>query len=216
MIDQRRIARQEQRVDEARRRAERAERTHALMVEQVEREVKILDEMLKLQEDFTSSMQNMGTTPNLGNATSPSFKSQFDQFSTNQNNQRLTTGNDKGIDFTGKLITPIETAIQPQYSTRDGSDHWTTLDENPGKKVFVSGRYVSTQHGTHRLASPKEYEYELSTRALPVTVGDVLQVPVHPTGHGDGKEFSTSYLNMQVTDIYSTPKFHAYHDIAEN
>jgi hypothetical protein len=82
-------------------------------------------------------------------------------------------------------------------------------------QFFVTKTYTKTEHGTYNINSDQEYEYEVSARALPLSVGDTVRVPVHPTGHGGGKAFTTSYLQLQVTDIYSTPKFHAYHDRIE-
>lgn len=208
MAEPRAISRQEQILAEAQKRLERVEKMHEQMIKQVEVEAQRLEELREVPEDFT---QSAGTEPSLSTAAPAGFQSQFDQFSTTKTNERLKpVGNEGVIDFTGKLEPPKDDA--PFYSTGDRDQHWTSIVENPGKPVFVSGRYVSSGHGNHAINSPKEYEYELSVNAFPVSVGDTLRVPVHPTGHNDGKAFSTSHLQYRVTDIYTKAKFTSYHD----
>lgn len=97
----------------------------------------------------------------------------------------------------------------------DNPEHWHTLAENPGRPIYVSGRYVSTGHGTYALSSTKTYEYEVSVNALPISVGDTVRVPVHPTGHGRGEAFTTGHLQLRVEDIYTKARFHPYHDRIE-
>lgn len=211
MAEPRAVTRQEQILAEAQKRLDRIEKMREQMLQQVELEMQRLDEMRTVQEDFT---QGSGTEPPLSDASPATFQSQFDQFSTTKSNERLKpVGNEGVIDFTGKLDPPKDDT--PFYSTGDRDQHWTHLVENPGKPVYVSGRYVSSEHGTHAITASKEYEYELSVRALPVSVGDTLRVPVHPTGHSDGRAFSTGHLKLQVTDIYTKAKFHPYHDRIE-
>jgi hypothetical protein len=148
----------------------------------------------------------------------PKFQSQFEKFSTTGSNERLkssggstTAPSRSGSD---EKFKPVQND-DPSYSTGDRDQHWQSLIESPGVPMYISGRYIESDHGRHKIESKKEYEYELSARALPVSVGDVLRVPVHPTGHKGGKDYKTVYLKMQVTDIYTKKKFHEYHDRVE-
>lgn len=233
MADARQVARQEQVLAEAQKKLERIEKMRQQMIAQVEKEMQHLEKLREVQEDFTRSPE---IEPRLGASSPTPFQSQFDQFNTTKSNDRLSTIGNEGvglgvgqtehvqpaskqgsmrtnIDFTGKLQTPAKDT--PYYRNGDRDQHWTSLMDNPGQPVYVSGRYVSSEHGNHAISAQGEYEYELSSRALPVSVGDILRAPVHPTGHGDGRAFTTSYLQYMVTDIYSTPKFNRYHDRIE-
>jgi len=213
LADQRRISRQEQILDEAQKRLERLERARELMIQQVEREAQILADMQKDQEDFTRGSQNLGTTPSLSASAPATFKSQFEQFNTTPNVDRLKVIGNEGVSFTiGKL--EVNKGTESTYHHSDRSEHWTNLTENPGKPIYASGEFISTEHGSYQIDSTKEYEYEVSARALPISVGDVVRVPVHPTGHGGGA-FTTSYLQMRINSLYSEPKFFAYHDRIE-
>ena len=211
--NQRNISRQEQILDEAQKRLERLERARELMIQQVEREAQILADMQKEQEDFTSGLKNIGTTPPLSASAPATFKSQFEQFNATPNVDRLKVIGNEGISFTtGKL--EVDKGDESQYRHSDRSEHWTELHENPGKPIYASGEFIETEHGSYKIDSNKEYEYEVSARALPISVGDVVRVPVHPTGHSGGA-FTTTYLQMRVNSIYSEPKFFAYHDRIE-
>lgn len=217
MAEPRNISRQEQILVEAQRKLDRIEKMREEMARQVELEMQRLEEMREVQEDFT---QSPGTQPSLSNAAPSSFQSQFDQFSSTKSNERLKTANENRGGLL-KYITTAPEKLRPPgndesfYQTNDRDEHWQSLTENPGKPVYVSGRYISSEHGNNTIDSMKEYEYELSVRAIPVSVGDVLRASVHPTGHGDGKAYTTGHLQFQVTDIYSSPKFHKYHDRIE-
>lgn len=197
------IALQEQVLAEAQKKLERIDKMRAEMAKQVELEMKRLNEMREIQEDFT---QNAGTTPSLSGAAPATFESQFDKFKTTKSNERLTTIGNEGIDFTGKLRTPKEDT--PFYRTSDRDEHWQRLDSNPGKTVYISGYYYSSGQNT------KQYEYILGSSQLPISVGDMIRVPVHNAGHNDGKFLSGHDRRFIVTDIYSKEKFKPYHDVA--
>ena len=211
MSQQRNVARQEQILAEAQKKLGRIDKMREDMAKMVELEMKKLEELRDVHNEFESTPE---MKPSLNNDLHASFQSQFDQFSATKSNERLTTiGNEGVFDFPEKLEAPKDN--KPVYKMSDRQEHWTSLTENPGKPVYVSGRYIASGHGTHKIDSTKEYEYELSVRAIPVSVGDVLRAPVHPTGHGDGKAFTTTHLQYQITGIYSNPRFHAYHDRIE-
>ena len=211
MADSRKVSIQEQILLEAQKKLERIEKMREQMARQVELEVQRLNELRDAHEEF---IQSGGEKPSLSQAAPSSFQSQFDQFKTTDSNKRLTPIGSKGaVDLSG-ILQPIKND-EPYYRASDRDEHWASLSEDPGKPVFVSGRYVSTEHGSYTISSMKEYEYELSTRALPVSVGDTMRVPVHPTGHGDGRAYSTGHLQIMITDIYSKEKFQPYHDRIE-
>lgn len=211
--NQRRIARQTQILQDAQKRLERMDRAREQMVRQVEREAQILDEMLKAQDEVQRNLDSMRMTPQLDTSAPAVFKSQFDQFEQTRNLQRLSPEASSGMDFSGKLKPPAED--KPVFSMGDNAEHWRTLAENPGRPIYVSGRYVSTGNGTFALSSPKAYEYEVSASALPLSVGDTVRVPVHPTGHGRGEAFTTGHLQLRIDDIYTKARFHEYHDRIE-
>lgn len=204
------ITRQERALQEAQKRLERLDKIREQMVKQVELEMKRLEKMREIPDDFT---QAGGTQPGLSNTAPSGFQSQYDQYQTDKTIEKLAPTIDGAIRFPGLMRQIDPTA--PYYQHGDRDEHWSVLTENPGKQVYVSGKYISSEHGTHQLNSNKEYEYELSARALPISVSDVLVVPAHPTGHGDGRMKTTSLLQYQVTDIYTKKKFYPYHDTIE-
>lgn len=196
---------QEQVVAEAQKKLARIEKMHEEMKKQVEIEMQRLNEMREQQEQLAQNM-NAGTIPSLGNASPMSFQSQFDQFSETKSNERLKPiGNNSVIDFTGKI--PMPENDQPFYRTSDRDEHWSTLNTNPGKTVYVSGYYYSSGPST------KRYEYILGSTQLPISVGDMVQAPVHSSGHGKGEFLQGHDRRFIVTDIYTKEKFHPYHDV---
>lgn len=212
------IIRQERVLEQAKQKLERIERMREAMARQVEAERKALEAMRKQANDFTSSAPT-GTQPPLSSAAPADFASQYDQFNTTAN-ERLKPVTDGFVAQTmaQTLKSPEDPQEQtkPNYQPGDNRMHWSTLDTNPGVPVFASGRFVGSEHGTYTINSKKTYEYAVSARAMPISVGDIINVDVHPTGHGDGKPFTSSTLRYMVTDLYAEPKFHSYHDIIED
>lgn len=214
MANVKQIARQEIILAEAQKRLERIEKMREQMIAQVEKEMEFLEKLRETPEDFTKSVD---VTPNTGASTPESFQSQYDQFGGTRSNERLSTIGNEGIDIAGiaKKLTGLGGNNSGQYNHSAKAKYWTELIEDPGVPIYASGVYVSSEHGNHSINSIQEYEYKVSTRALPLSVGDVVRVPVHPTGHGDGKAFSTGHLQYMVTALYDTPRFHQYHDLIE-
>lgn len=199
------ITLQERVVAESQKKLARIAKMHEEMKRQVEVEMQRLNEMREQQEQLADNM-NSGAMPSLGNAAPMSFQSQFDQFSKTKSNERLKPiGNDGAIDFTGKLTAPQND--QPFHRTSDRDEHWSTLATNPGKTVYVSGYYYSSG------ATTKRYEYILGSTQLPISVGDMVQAPVHSSGHGRGEFLQGHDRRFIVTDIYTKEKFHPYHDV---
>ena len=205
MVRPKNIALQERALAEAQKKLARIEKMHEEMIKQVELEMQRLNDMREHQEELTQGMQ-AGTTPSLSSATPMSFQSQFDKFNETKSNERLKPiGNDSTIDFTGKL--PLPQNDQPFYRTSDRDEHWQTLNENPGKTVYVSGFYFSSG------SSSKRYEYLLGSTQLPISVGDMVQAPVHSSGHNKGEFLQGHDRRFIITDIYTKEKFHPYHDV---
>lgn len=206
------ISRQERMLANAQRQLERIERVREQMLAEIEKQMRELERLQGKSEDFTNSSN---TLPHTGLASPASFQSQFDQFDSTLSNKRLTYGNAPQIPDTGTGLIPRPTNETAVYRPGDYAEHYSTVMENPGKPLYASGRYIMSEHGSFAITEPKQYEYEVSTRALPLSVGDVVIAPVHPTGHNDGKAFTTNYLQMQITDLYTTPQFTPYHDRLE-
>lgn len=208
------IALQERVLAEAQRKLERIEKMRAEMAKHVELEQKRLEEMRQAAADFTASQNKAPLTePNLSQSAPAGFDSQFDQFKTTKSNERLQPIGNEGIgsqtieNFTGKLDVPSPTANESFYRTSDRDEHWQQLSTDPGKTVFVSGYYYSSGSGSGK------YEYILGSTQLPIRVGDMVQAPVHSSGHGDGKFLKGHDRRFIVTDIYSKEKFRPYHDV---
>jgi len=206
------ITRQEQILAEAQKKLERAERLREEMVKQVEAEMKRLEEMRDIAENASNFTQG-GTWPNLSTASPASFESQYDQFSTTGSNSRLTSGNTqtKPLDI-DILQTPQNDG--PTYSHSERGNKWTHLNEYPPEEtVYISGRYISTTRSRTPIDSSKQYEYKLSTHAVPLAVGDQMIVPVHKSLHRNGRP-DERMLILKVEEIYSNQRFNEYHDIA--
>lgn len=197
------IALQEKALAEAQRQLERIEKMRETMAKQVELEMQRLNEMRERPQDFT---QSPGTTPSLSTAMPGQFASQFDKFRTTASNERLEPVGPTEIDFTGKLAPPQND--MPVFRTSDKDEHYTSLTTDPGKMIYISGYYYSSGSDT------KRYEYILGSARLPIAVGDMIEVPVHGSGHGDGRFLKGHDRRFVVTDIYTKPKFTHYHDVA--
>jgi hypothetical protein len=199
------VSLQEQALANAQRKLDRIEKMRAEMIKQVELEMERLAEMEAAPADFASSGPT--TEPPLTQSAPTNFQSQFDKFNTTPNAERLRGTNEKGtpLNFPGILTKPPDD--KPSFSFASGDEHWSTLREDPGKKVYVSGYYYSS--GSHT----KRYEYELDSPALPISVGDMVSAPVHYQGHLDGKMLKGHDRRFIVTDIYSKNRFTPYHDV---
>ncbi len=200
----RNVSLQEQRLAQAQKQLERIEKMRQQMEKQVELEMQRLQEMKDVPKDFT---QSSTTEPQLSNSSPTSFQSMFYQFDQTKSNERLikASSTNKGIDFTGKLEPPKDD--ESYYRTSDRDQHWDRLTTNPGTQVYVEGYYYSSGAGT------KKYEYVLGSTQLPIAVGDMVQAPVHSSGHGDGQFLQGHDRRFIVTDIYTKEKFHPYHDV---
>jgi len=209
----RNITLQERALSEAQKKLDRIDRMRDEMAKQVELEQKRLEEMRQVAEDFTTGTQPV-TNPSLSSATPASFQSQYDQHSSTLSNERLKTGAD-GEGIVSAVIDKAQeslgvkppTSNQSFYRTSDRDEHWIALATDPGKAVFVSGYYYSSGETT------KRYEYILGSTQLPISVGDMVQAPVHSSGHGDGRFLRGHDRRFIVTDIYSKNKFQPYHDV---
>lgn len=198
---------------DAQKQLERIEKIRAQMIAQIEKDMEFLEKLRETPEDFTRSPE---LTPNIGASTPESFQSQYDQFGGTRSNERLSTIGNEGIDIAGiaKKLTGLGSNNSGQYNHSAKAKYWTELIESPGVPVYASGVYVSTVHG-NPVNSIQEYEYSVSASVLPLSVGDIVRVPVHPSGHEGFKTFSTGYLNYMITALYDTPRFHQYHDVIE-
>ena len=225
----RNIALQEKAVEDAQRKLNRIERMREEMAKQVQLEMKRLEDMRQQANDLTKANEDALTQPNLSKSTQESFESQFEQFNTTPSIDKLKQGG-TGIDIrlpilpTGKAAdnrnagigngenNPLEADGKPLdnvsfYRTSDQDQHFTTLTADPGTAVYVSGYYYSSGQDS------KRYEYQLGSTQLPLSVGDMVQAPVHSQGHLDGKFMKGHDRRFIVTDIYTKEKFKPYHDI---
>lgn len=221
----RNIALQERTVAEAEKKLARIERMREEMARQVELEQKRLEEMRRMADDFTAANAAALPQPPLGDSQPESFQSQYDKFTNSSTNTRLTQiGNEGLVINPPKLATGSQAeaeaagtsgkneALKQQgnadyFSYFDRDQHFTELTQDPNQPVYVSGYYYSSGQDSG------EYEYEIGSTQLPLRVGDMVQAPVHSSGHNDGRFLVGHDRRFIVTDIYTQPKFKPYHDV---
>ncbi len=101
-----------------------------------------------------------------------------------------------------------------QFNMADNRVDWSEITSRSREKVYVSGQYVRTLNGSP-IKEAKEYEYELTAGALPMSVGEEIIAPVHPGGHHRGMLAKTQYLVYRVNSIYEGRKYFGEHDRIE-
>lgn len=194
---------QERRLEQAQRMLDRIRKQEEKARQLVELELKRLEAMRSGQEDQLSSA--VGVQPEITSASPTAFQSQYDQFDSTLSNRRLTQ--DSGDVLSADMLKSPDDNV-PSFSYADNDQHWETLRRDPGVKVYISGYYYSSG------AQTKQYEYELGSTNIPISRGDMIEVPVHRQGHNDGKFLSGHDRRFVVTDIYTNEKFKPYHDVA--
>ncbi len=195
------ISQQERRLEQAQRLLERARKQEKQARKLVGQEMQKLKALRKGQEGILSATPTV--TPDTS-AAPAGFESQFDQFGNTLSGERLSTE---------PADSPFKNVDSYRFWDRD--THFTTISQDPGVTVYVSGIYVASEHGNHTIASKKEYEYILPPsefEASPVSVGDTLTVPVNRRVINGGREHKAGHLTLEVTDIYTKLKFHPYHE----
>lgn len=199
------ITRQERILADAQRHLDRIEKMHEAMKKQVEAEMRKLEEL----QGVSSGYVNMGEIVPPQSLSSPAdFKSQFDQFGSTLSNQRLTTELQKPI---STQALPTASNANPWYNSGNHGQSWQELNQDPGKPVHVSIEYTNSKSGTP-INAKHTYEYQLSPSALPLKVGDRMEVPVHHNYHpwnkrmGSGKMWEGELIGV-VTSIHENPNF---------
>ncbi len=204
------IAKQERRLAQAQRQLDKINKQQEKVRKLIEQELTKIAAMRRAHRDTNAAAPVV--TPDA--STSPAgFESQFDQFGNVLSGERLTT---EIVGVPGLLEVPDPMEITGTYRFWDRDIHYQTISQDPNVTVYVSGRYTQTARGHFNIESSKEYEYILPTSAYaasPVSVGDILIVPVNRRAINGGKGNKAGHLRFEITDIYTKNKYHQEHEL---
>ncbi len=241
MATNRMITRQEQLLAQQQRQLEQLDRVRAQMVKAIEQEMKALERMKREAESIVNYMG--GTTPPLSQQGQEQFDSQYEQYSdTRRVNlgtaeeppaiklawnrsprpNEPTPGTQAQTDLSQQSRVPNDPLSPQTFSGEpyisDRRVNWnelTTRTRSP-EKTYVSGTYVRTMNGSPILdRRGKQYEYEITAGALPLSVGEEIVAPVHPGGHRAGMLGKKQNLIFRVNSIYEGRKYFGEHDRIE-
>ena len=231
---QRELARRQQQL-------EQLDKVRAQMVAAVEAQAK---QLAQLQAVAESNIQNLsgGTVPNLSQSGIANFRDQYSQFNTTtaqklsgpETPTSILPSTRKALQATpnapgapslappvmssstmGREALPAPREPESNFNMADSRVNWRTLTGRSPEKTYISGTYVRTINGHPIQGSGKQYEYELTAGALPMSVGEEIVAPVHPGGHYRGMLGKKTNLIYRVDSIYEGRKYFGEHDRIE-
>ncbi len=227
------LARAQRLLADRQRQLERLDQVRAAMVAEIERSAKQL-EQLQSQAEQVLNQQLTGTLPHLSTRAEAQFRDQYQQFATTS----PVTVKPPSQGATTALATPQQKSPVPNpsgtfstmgrealpqsydqtgrwFNQADDRVNWQMLTSRNPEKTYISGTYVRTINGNPINGKGKQYEYELTAGALPMSVGEEIVAPVHPGGHNHGMLGKKTNLIFRVDSIYEGRKYFGEHDRIE-
>lgn len=224
------LARAQRLLADRQRQLEQLDKVRAQMVAAIEKEANQLAQLQKQAEGVAESFLT-GTTPHLSTRAEAQFQDQYQQFDTTApvklgraiptpstvREQKPPVPNPSGTFSTqGREAVPQSYDQSGRwFNQADDRVNWQTLTGRSPEKTYVSGTYVRTINGNPIKNSGKEYEYELTAGALPLSVGEEIVAPVHSGGHYHGMLGKKINLIYRVNSIYEGRKYFGEHDRIE-